>query len=168
MAFPAGWMPRKRTVHLPRLLRACRGTRSQADFARDLRISYTFAHAMEAGTRFPSEGSMEALARRLKVDAGFLALCVHCDRSPSLAKYMRDQGLLPTARSTRRALAAYRRRERTALAAAKKTRKGERVLTPVGVPGGRTPAQTRPSARPGGESRKQQVVGSRGEPRAEE
>jgi transcriptional regulator with XRE-family HTH domain len=80
------------------LLLEKRGGRSRAEFARELGLSYTFVREMEAGNRFPSEGTIPDLASKLGVDGGYLALLVHCDRSPLLTDHLVNQGVrLPTA-----------------------------------------------------------------------
>ncbi len=80
------------------LLLEKRGGRSRAEFARELGLSYTFVREMEAGNRFPSEGTIPDLAAKLGVDGGYLALLVHCDRSPLLTDHLVNQGVrLPTA-----------------------------------------------------------------------
>ncbi len=89
-------MPGSETRYLSRLLTAARGGRSFAAFARTLGLSYTFVREMEAGNRFPSERKIPELAAKLQVDPGFLALCVHCDRSKFLSDYLGDAGLLPS------------------------------------------------------------------------
>ena len=98
-------MPGSEKRCLSRLLTAARGGRSFAAFARDLGLSYTFVREMEAGNRFPSERKIPALAAKLGVDPGFLALCVHCDRSKHLCDYLGKAGLLPSGAAFRRELA---------------------------------------------------------------
>lgn len=80
-------------MRLGEILRKARGDQSRVQFARKLKLSYTFVRAMEHGLRFPSDKVLREIAERLELDPDELILAAYADRSPMLARVLEKRGI---------------------------------------------------------------------------